>query len=177
MRELPLKNSYRYVILEDKDFKKARGIPAIAENTVIFPDKFLKYVYQNYYDYRSVILASVVTHEICHREFGFPSQPPAEHFKADQAAIQLLGKGMVNTTFYYQSLYVMRNYWFARKGTGGHAFNVGWNVANAAALVTTGHGYFADWFATDLDERMRLIAKNYRLMSTDCFPRSSSPRP
>jgi len=175
MAELALKNSYRYVVLTDAQFEKSVGIPAISQHTVILPENFIKYVYQNYYDYRFVILTAVITHELCHPEYGLPSKPAKEHFKVDQVAIALLGKGQVNATFYYQSLYVMRNYWFARKGMGGHAFNVGWNAANAAAMVVTGHGYFADWFATDLDERMRLIARSTKLMTTDCFPRSSGP--
>lgn len=173
--ELPLKNSYQYVILTDAQFKKSKGIPAISERTVILPESFLKYVYQNYYDHRVVILSAVITHEMCHVEFDLPSQPPPEHFKVDQAAIRLLGKGMVSATFYYQSLYVMRNYWFARKGMGGHAFNVGWNAAQVAALAVTGHGFFADWFATDLEERLRRIAGSTRLLTTECFPRSAGP--
>jgi len=176
IKELPLKKSYRYVILTDQQFEKAKGIPAISETTVILPENFIKYVYQNYYDFRTVIFASVITHELCHVEFNLPSTPPKEHFKVDQVAIKLLGKGQVTTTFYYQSLYVMRNYWFARKGMAGHAFNVGWNVANAAALVATGHGRFGDWFATDLDERMGLIRQNYKLLTTDCFARSGGTR-
>jgi hypothetical protein len=69
----------------------------------------------------------------------------------------------------------MKNYWYARKGVAGHALNAGWNTANAALLVVTGHGHFADWFATDLDERMKLIANSNKIYSSDCFPRSAGP--
>ncbi len=174
-KDLALKHSYKYVILADREFKKSRGIPAIAGDTVIIPENFLKYIYQNYYDHRLVILTSVIVHEMCHREYDLPSKPPEQHFQVDRYAIALLGKGEGSATYYYQSLQVMKDYWFARKGVAGHAFNAGWNAANAAALMLTGHGHFADWFATDLDERMRLIARSYPLATRAAFPRSTGP--
>ena len=173
--ELPLRYSYKYVVLSDAEFEKSKGIPAISEDTVIIPENFLRYVYQNYYDDRTIILSSIIVHELCHKEYGLPSKPPKEHFKVDQCAIALIGQENTGATYYYQSLYVMKNYWFARKGMAGHAFNVGWNVANAAVLALTGHGVFADWFATDLEERMRLISRNYDLLPHHCFPRSKGP--
>ena len=119
LNDLSLQGKYKYVILADSEFKKSTGIPAISEHTVIIPENFLKYIYQNYYEHRFIILSAVITHELCHAEFHLPSAPPKEHFKADQHAIALLGKGKVSATFYYQSLYVMKNYWFARKGVAG----------------------------------------------------------
>lgn len=172
----PRKHSYKYVILSDAEFQKSRGIPAISEDTVIVPENFLKYIYQNYYVHRKIILCSVIVHEVCHKEYDLPSQPPGQHFEVDRRAILLLGKIKISPTDYYRSLWVMKNYWFARKGMAGHAFNAGWNAANAASLVLIGHARFADWFATDLDERMRLITRNFKIPVRDCFPRSTSPR-
>lgn len=176
MRDLPRKHSYRYVILPDSEFKKSKGIPAIAEDTVIVPEKFLKYIYQNYYDHREVILESVIVHEICHKEYALPSKPAREHFEADRRAIELLKNIKISPGDYYRSLGVMKNYWFARKGVAGHAFNASWNAVNAASLALIGHGWFADWFATDLEERMGMIAKNYKIrvnFSLSTFSKSS----
>ena len=174
-RDLPLKYSYKYTVLKDPQFKKSCGIPALAGDTVIIPEKFLAYTYQNYYKHRMIILTSVIVHEICHREYDLPSTPPETHFEVDRRAIALLGKGNLSPTYYYQSLYVMKNYWFARKGLAGHAFNAGWNAANMATLALFGHARFADWFATDLEQRMALIGKHYKLVTHRCFTRSGGP--
>ena len=66
----------------------------------------------------------------------------------------------------------MRSYWFARKGVGGHMFNVGWNVLNLVCMAYTGSGYFANWFATDLEGRLKLISREYKVRSGISFKRS-----
>jgi len=171
--EIPLEYKYSVTIARGQDSKKLKGIPAISNNIVILPEEFIKYVYQNYYNDRNIIFTCTIVHEVSHTEFNLPSSPPEQHFQTDVKAIQLLGsKDSDTTNNYYKSLQVMRNYWFARKGMAGHALNVGWNALNVAALVFLGHGYFVDWFATDLTERLNLISKGFSIPSGACFKRS-----
>ena len=171
--QLPLKNAYRARIIQGRDSNRLDGIPAVSDRTVLLPNDFVKYIYQNYYNDRAKILVNVMVHEICHPEFGLPSKPPEEHFKADMAAIKLLGGDIKTAQYYYQSLYVMKNYWYARKGVAGHALNLGWNAINGVSAVLGGPAAFADFYATDLSHRMNLIAQQFRPISRSCFPRSS----
>ena len=174
--ELPLKNKYTYRIVTEQQAKGLKGIPAISGNTMILPENFVKYIYQNYYDDRMKVLTCVIVHELCHREFGGLSAPPEEHFKVDVQAIELLGGDRLATAnYYYKSLCVMKNYWYARKGVAGHAFNTGWNLANAASAALGGPAAFVDWFATDLDRRLNMLKKKYKIIVTGAFERSASP--
>lgn len=172
-KQLNLKHSYSVVITSGEDSDRMNGVPAIAGKVVLLPEDFVKYVYQNYYNDRNKILASVIAHEVCHKEFNLPSEPWREHYKTDQAALEVLGgDDTESSSYYYWSLVVMKNYWFARKGMAGHALNAGWNVANAATSAVFGIGYLKDWFATDLNKRLRLIRKNYQIQRTNIFRRS-----
>lgn len=167
--QIRLKDNYSLRLIEGKDADQQKGIPFISDRTVFLPTDFVKYVYQNYYDDRFKILTSVITHEICHPEFGLPSSPPQEHFKADVMAIKLLGEDSETADYYYKSLFVVKNYWFARKGVAGHALNVGWNAMSGASLFFGGPAFFMDLYATDLDERMKLIARQYKSISRRSF--------
>ncbi|HOW35534.1 MAG TPA: hypothetical protein PL155_03900 [Candidatus Omnitrophota bacterium] len=167
--QLKLQDGYKVNLIEGKDANKQKGIPFISGQTVFLPKDFVKYVYQNYYDDRFKILTNVIAHEVCHPEYNLPSKPPDEHAKTDFAAIKLLGSNAETAEYYYKSLYVMRNYWFARKGMAGHALNAGWNMMSAASLVFGGPTFFMDLYATDLDRRMKLISKEYKLSSNACF--------
>jgi len=170
--QLPLKKEYRLRLVNGRDSDRLNGVPAVSENTVLLPDDFVKYVYQNYYSDRLKIFGSILVHEITHPEYDLPSRPPKQHFRADVAAITLLGNSRGVAQDYYNSLRVMKDYWFARKGVGGHALNAAWNTLNAGLLLVTGRGYFADFYATDLEQRMGLIAQRYQLSHTRGFNRS-----
>ena len=172
--ELKLKNTYQLRILE-RD--KTHGIPAISGTQLILPDAFVKYVYQNYYDARSVIFTCVIAHEVSHTEFNLPVRPVEKHFQVDVAAIKILGGNEhQNAVYFYKTMYVLRNYWYARKGIAGHTFNIGWNVLNAASYALGGPAGFRDWFATDTKQRMKLLVKRYNITDRGPFPRSASPQ-
>jgi len=171
-KQLTFKNTYQVRIVDGKASDKLNGIPAISGQTVMIPNDFIKYVYQNYYDHRFKILASVMVHEMTHTEYGLPSKPVDKHVQVDFVALKLLSADNEVAADYYRSLFVMKNYWFARKGVAGHALNAGWNAANAASLILGGPAMFADWYATDLSGRMKLITKRYQLKSIKCFERS-----
>jgi hypothetical protein len=170
------KNDYAVSIISGRDSRRLKGIPAISNNTVLLPEEFIKYCYQNYYYDRLKIFTSVIVHEISHPELNLPSRPPKQHFQADLAAIKMLGDDKGTAYYYYKSLYVVKNYWFARKGMAGHTLNASWNALNGASLLLGGPAYFADFFATDLSERMNMIAKHYSLRSPACFERSQQGR-
>jgi hypothetical protein len=98
------------------------------------------------------------------------------HFQVDVKAAELLGgKADITASDFYKSLFVLRNYWFSRKGMGGHLFNAGWNLVNVATLVYGGSGYFRDWFATDVSKRMSLYIKHYKIKNRSCFIHSRAP--
>jgi len=170
---LPLKYNYSLGLIEGKESNKLNGIPAISNQTIHLPVDFIKYIYQNYYNERFKILTSVIAHELCHTEFNLASEPPKEHFKTDLAAIKLLGENEETVRIYYQSLTVMKNYWFARKGMAGHALNAGWNAINVASVMYGGPGFFGDLYGTDLNKRLSLIKKQYKLKRPLTFERSS----
>lgn len=170
--EIAFKGKYTYHLVGGSDADRLNGIPAISGNTVLIPNDFVKYVYQNYYDDRFKILAATAVHEICHAEFGLPSRPPSEHFKTDVKAIGLLGGNAAAANDFCKSLFVVKDYWFARKGVAGHALNAAWNTANAASLALGGPARFADLFATDLSERISLIVKGFHLPRERKFSRS-----
>jgi hypothetical protein len=167
------KKTYYIHIVERKESKRLKGIPAISNTTLLLPEDFIKYVYQNYYYDRARILTSVIVHEITHSEYNLPSKPADLHFKADLAAIKILGDDKKTATYYYKTLFVMKNYWYARKGVAGHSLNAGWNAVNGVSWALGGPAAFADFYATDLSRRMYLIAERYKVTSTDCFLRTS----
>lgn len=175
--KVPVKYKYGMSIVEDSQFKTAKGIPQIENMQVKLPDNFVKYIYQNYYQDRFKVLTCTFVHELSHTEYNLLSTPVSEHFQTDKRAIELLASSTAcSAADYYKSLLVLRSYWFARKGVGGHAFNVGWNVLQVASLVYAGSAHFVDWFATDLDKRMGLLAKEYKLKDRGPFKRSRSPQ-
>lgn len=171
--DLALKNRYQLRVVE-KD--ETHGIPAISGTLVILPEDFVKYIYQNYYDHRNIILTCVIAHEMAHREFDLPVEPVETHFQVDRAAIGLLGgEQYQNAVYFYKTLYVLRNYWFARKGVAGHTLNIGWNVLNAASYALGGPAHFRNWFATDTKQRMKFLIKEYGVKERGAFPRSTGP--
>jgi len=172
--QLTLKKTYQVRIIDGKASDKLNGIPAISGQTIMIPNDFIKYVYQNYYDHRFKILASVIVHELTHEEYGLPSKPVDKHVQVDFVALKLLSADQDVAADYCRALLVIKNYWFARKGVAGHALNAGWNAANAASLFFGGPAMFADWYATDLSGRMKLLAKRYELGSIKCFERSAA---
>jgi len=175
LKQLTLKHTYEIHIIDGEDADKLNGIPAISGRRVLLPNDFLKYVYQNYYNDRFFLIGSVIIHELMHSELDLPSRPPEEHVKTDIAAIKVLGESEAMATDYFRALHVMHNYWFARKGMGGHALNAGWNLANLASVFYAGKGYFRDWYATDLKVRMKMIKAHYGIKVYSSFTRSSSP--
>lgn len=170
-QSMPLKYTYSFWITEDKQTNPP-GIPQVDakdrnnENhyRIAIPDYFVKYIYEFYYNNRYEILITIFLHEIAHIEFGIASQPPATHYLCDKSAIENLLKPhnrLYGVNEFYSMLIVMQNYWQARKGLGGHLFNIGWNVFNAATLFFYGQGTFTDWFATDIDTRINLLRRDY----------------
>jgi len=173
LKQAALLNNYNLEIVSDRGCMN--GIPEITGVTVKMPQNFIKYVYQNYYDDRFKVLLCVESHEICHNEYRlFDQSSPQAHFQVDQKAIELLrARTILCEDDYYKSLFVVKDYWFARKGVGGHFFNLGWNMVNAASIYYGGPSYFRDWFATDLNKRMALFARRYNVRSGSKFQRSS----
>jgi hypothetical protein len=167
-----LSGDYRISVIEGDDEKKAKGIPFISNQTVYLPKIFIKYVYQNYYDERFIVLTSVISHEVCHKLYGLPSEPPDAHFQTDLAAIKLLGTSKETVENYFNSLVVVKNYCFARKGMAGHALNVGFNALSVGSMVMGGPGVFMDLYATDLTRRLKLIKREYRLGSVKGFAKT-----
>ncbi len=172
LAKFPLKHQYTLNIVPDRQCTTP-GIPEIVSYTVKIPDSFIKYVYQNYYENRFTVFNCIFSHEVCHMEYNLHDQStPQAHFHLDQKAIELLrDKSVSSAEDYYKSLFVLRNYWFARKGVGGHTFNAGWNILQVASLVYIGSAHFVDWFATDLDKRLALISKEYKVHPGSCFKR------
>lgn len=167
--DFPLKHEYQVRILPNKQMKDTKGVPAISGSILAFPEDFVKYVYQKYYHHRLKIFTCIMVHEIVHTEFDLPSRPPPQHYLTDRAAIKLMGESQESIQYYYDSLRVMKKYWLASRSVGGHMWNVGWNLGNAALLAYVGQGYFVDWFATDLKERMKLLRKEYDINKRSSF--------
>ena len=138
--QIKLKPEYELRLIDGEDANKQHGVPFISNQTVYLPNDFIKYVYQNYYDDRLKILTNVIAHELCHSEFNLPSKPPQEHFKTDVMAISLLGASAETVEYFYKSLFVVKNYCFARKGMAGHALNLGFNALSGASLAFGGAG-------------------------------------
>lgn len=171
-----LPSDYSLRVLTGEDERKSKGIPFISGHTVYLPEIFIKYVYQNYYDDRLIVLTSVITHEICHKLYDLPSEPADEHFKTDAAAIKLLGTSQETVRNYYNSLVVVKNYCFARKGMAGHTLNVGLNALSVGSMVMGGPGVFIDLYATDLTRRIKLIKRAFGLGSVKGFAKTHEQR-
>jgi len=150
------------------------GIPEIEGRLVKLPDSFIKYVFQNYYADRKKVFICVASHEISHVEYNLHNMStPKEHYEVDKKAMELLSNaGICRPQDYYNTFLVLKDYWFARKGMAGHMANAGWNLVSAASVACGGPGYFANWFATDLDKRIALIRKYNKIPRGSRFKRS-----
>jgi hypothetical protein len=176
-----LKYNYKIKICSEKETKPS-GIPQVALNkevpdgrnfTIYLPEYFIRYVYEFYYNYREVILASIIAHEIAHREFNLPDTPPATHYLTDKEAIsKILPYTPATTTDFYNSLYVLHYYWKARKGVAGHAGNVLLNVGSVASAAFGGPSFFGDLFATDVTTRIYKFRHDFPAYSKITFKRS-----
>jgi len=157
--KLPLKykNYYSYKISQDSETKSA-GVPQIYNNIVYLPEYFIKYVYEFYYPkYHKQILACIILHELAHPEGGINDKPPDVHFDCDKYAIDnFLPHTTCSIDDFYSSLIVMKNYWSARKGAGGHLFNASYNLA-----VAWYGGIFVDMYATDIKARLSYLRYFY----------------
>lgn len=173
---IPNAEKYKVIFCYDKCDRAASGIPYTDGVNVYIPKTFLQYVYEFYYDYRTTIITCIILHEIAHNEFNIPNKPPEQHYLCDKAAIENLLKptnilkGEVVSQF-YSSLLVTQDYWRARKGLGGHLFNIGWNALNAVSLFYGGSGSIGDLFATDIATRINLLRRDYPAV-TFTFQRS-----
>lgn len=173
--KLPLKYSYNMSIVSDNGCKGMKGVPEIESGNVRLPDNFVKYVYQNYYDDRFKIMTCIIAHELCHSEYNIGMESPEVHVQVDARAGELLERNTdISPQDFYSSLFVLRNYWIARKGVVGHLSNIGWNAISLVSLLYGGSYYFVDWFATDLDKRMAAIyraGKETGVIEHRCFKR------
>ncbi|MCX5696240.1 MAG: hypothetical protein NTW18_06275 [Candidatus Omnitrophica bacterium] len=176
-----LKYNYKIKICSERETKTA-GIPQVGVDkelpgdisyTIYIPEYFIRYVYEFYYNYRKVILASIVTHEIAHREFDLADTPPTAHYLTDKAAVnKLLPYTPATTTDFYNSLYVLHYYWKARKGVAGHAGNILLNAGSLASAAFGGPTYFGDLFATDVTTRIYKFRHDFPAYSKITFKRS-----
>lgn len=161
---MPFKNTYcySYKITQDNE-TQIPGIPQIDKHVISFPDYFIRYVYEFYYPkYHKQILTCIILHEIAHDEGGIDDKPPRIHYQCDKYAIdKLLPNSPYSIDDFYSSLKVVSDYWSARKGTGGHLFNIGWNALNIYAIALGGSGTVGDLFATDINTRLSLLKKDY----------------
>jgi len=176
LKKLPLRYSYTMSIVDDDECKGLKGIPQIQGTHVLLPENLIKYIFQNYFKDRKTILTCTMAHELCHTEYNLMDlSTPQAHFLTDNKAIELLHSNLLTAQDYYRSLFVLKNYWFARKGAGGHALNAGWNLLNVASMVFVGYGYFRDWYATDISRRMQLCVKQYEVKDRGCFQQTHEP--
>ena len=153
------------IICADKS-TSTPGVPEIKmmlppNYSVYMPDYFVRYVYEFYYNNREVIFNSIFAHEIAHAEFNLPDKPPEKHYLVDGAAIvNFFPNTQVTDDNFYSSLCVISYYWQARKGAGGHLFNIGWNALNIYAIAMGGIGSIGDLYATDISTRLNLLQKD-----------------
>jgi len=161
---LQYKSSYSYRITKDHETKLA-GVPQIYQGVVSLPEYFIKYIWEFYYpDYHKAILTCTILHELAHVESGISDTPSHEHHRCDIYAINLMynrEQGFYYLPYdlnhFYSSLIVIQQYWSARKGVGGHLFNIGWNALNLYAIALGGSGTVGDLFATDISTRLSLF--------------------
>lgn len=177
-----LKYNYKIKICSERETKPS-GIPQVALDkevpggtnfTIYLPEYFIRYIYEFYYNYREVILASIIAHEIAHREFNLPDTPPAAHYLTDkEAVIKLLPHTPATATDFYNSLYVLHYYWKARKGVAGHAGNILLNAGSLASAAFGGPSYFGDLFATDVTTRIYKFRRDFPVYSKITFKRQT----
>lgn len=165
--KVPLKHKgyYCYRIVKDNKTNPP-GIPqSISEGNnriILIPEYFIKYVWEFYYpNYHKDIISCLFSHELGHPESGYSDKPPEQHLLCDKYTIQNLLLPSVTSSTYYSTLIVVRDYWSARKGIGGHLFNIGWNILNVGTYLFAGYGYFVDWYSTDLNNRISTIKATY----------------
>lgn len=163
-KSISLKYAYAYRITKDNE-TATPGVPQNENCVISIPDYFIRYVYEFYYNNRFEIFICLFLHEIAHSEFNLPSEPPKTHYLCDREAIEKLLKPY-NTLYgvndFYSTLCVIDNYWRARKGLGGHFFNIGWNALNAISLFYGGSGSIGDLYAVDIATRVQLMRRDYR---------------
>lgn len=166
--KVPLKHKdyYTYRIVKDNQTKPS-GIPQSVSKgsscTILIPEYFIKYVWEFYYpNYHQEIIGCLFSHELGHPESNYSSATPQQHVLCDEYTIKnlLLPTSTFNT--YYSTLIVVRDYWLARKGVGGHVFNIGWNALNITSLIFFGAGQVGDLYATDLNYRISKLRKSHR---------------
>lgn len=166
---IPIRAPYKPYICLDKCDSAASGIPYTDGTSVYLPKTFLQYVYEFYYNDRAKIILCTYLHEVTHNEFGIGSKPPEAHYLCDKAVIERFfnnGNNSASNVFYtpsdlYSSLLVIQDYWRARKGLGGHLFNIGWNALNAVSLFYGGSGSIGDLYAVDIATRIQLMRRDY----------------
>ncbi len=169
---VPLKHKelYSYKIIgevkPDKYVNVPTGILYNRAGTINLPNYLIKYIWEFYYpSYHKKILTCLFLHEIAHTESGYSDKPPEQHYLCDKYAVNLMLTSdlrlLYNSDDFYSSLIVVSQYWSARKGAGGHLFNIGWNAANVGSLIFLGYGYLGDLFATDISTRLSLFKKDY----------------
>jgi len=155
---LKYKNSYSYKITKDHETSIA-GVPQIYQGAISLPEYFIKYIWEFYYpDYHKAILVCTIAHEMAHTESGISDKPPYEHHRCDIYALNniIAPYFPYGLNHFYSSLVVIGQYWSARKGVGGHLFNIGWNTLNLYAIAMGGSGTVGDLFATDISNRLSL---------------------
>ncbi|MDO8488822.1 MAG: hypothetical protein Q7S42_01740 [Candidatus Omnitrophota bacterium] len=171
---LKYKNSYSYRIVKDNQTKPA-GIPQSRQEgnnvVILIPEYFVKYVWEFYYPkYNQEIMSCLFAHELGHPESQYSSKTPKEHLLCDKYTIKNLLLPPATVTTYYSTLIVVRDYWSARKGAGGHLFNAGWNSLNIASTIFVGVGFIGDLYATDLNYRISSLKRAYP-SAKFCFKR------
>jgi hypothetical protein len=165
--KVPLKNKshYSYRIVKDKETKPAGMPQSIKEGdnfVILVPEYYIKYVYEFYYpNYHKIIMCCLFSHELGHPESGYSSDTIPQHILCDKYTIEHLLIPTVSPVDYYSTLVISAKYFSARKGLGGHAFNIGWNILNAATFVFVGYGYFNDWYANDINKRLYALRRSY----------------
>ena len=180
MTKVPLKHElyYFYRIVKDNQTSLA-GVPEIrklgvgSDNNmvVLIPEYFIKYVYEFYYPkYHKEIISCLFAHELGHPESGYSSENQNDHFLCDKYSIKNLLLPPANSDTYYSMLIVVKQYWSARKGIGGHLFNFGLNLATITYLKST-----IDLFGTDLNYRISKFNSS-EPPPRFCFKRSNNSR-
>lgn len=159
MTKVPLKYElyYFYKIVKDNE-TSTPGVPEIRplgtgskyNMVVMIPEYFIKYIYEFYYPkYHKEIIACIFAHELGHPESDHSSNNQEDHFLCDKYSINNLLLPPTNSDTYYSMLIVVKQYWSARKGIGGHLFNFALNLATITYLKST-----MDLFGTDLNYRI-----------------------
>ncbi len=175
--KIPLKHKgyYFYRIVKDNQTTPPGMPQSVSEGNnriILIPEYFIKYVYEFYYPaYHKIIIGCLFAHELGHPESGYLSSTPQQHILCDRYTIENLMLPYYTSNDYYSMLIVAKDYWSARKGVGGHLFNIGWNILNVGTYLFAGFGYFNDWFATDVNNRISALKSTYP-HTVFCFKRN-----